>query len=322
MKRVDRRTFLQLAAAVGAGAILPGRGRILRAATTPSALPLPTAVFPEKSALFVLTDRPPQLETPIRYFKHDRTPNEAFFVRWHLSGIPTSVDKRTFRLAIGGHVDRPANLSLDDLRKDFEKASLIAVAQCSGNSRSFFEPPVMGGQWGNGAVGNARWTGVRLRDLLRRVGVKDGAVEVSFAGLDRAPLPDMPQFVKSLELALAMHEDTLVAYEMNDAPLPMLNGFPLRLVVPGWFATYWVKSLNQITVLPEKFEGFWMAKAYRIPKNADASESPQHLATETIPIHRHTLRSILVAPEPAQRIKLGKAIEIEGVAFDDGAGIR
>ena len=115
---------------------------------------------------------------------------------------------------------------------------MVAVAQCSGNSRSFFEPRVPGGQWGNGAVGNAKWTGVRLRELLQRAGVKDGAVDVSFGGLDRSPLPGTAPFVKSLDLAHAIDGEVIIAYAMNDGDLPMLNGFPLRLIVPGWYATY------------------------------------------------------------------------------------
>jgi DMSO/TMAO reductase YedYZ molybdopterin-dependent catalytic subunit len=322
MDRLDRRSFLRLAAA---GIALPASAQRLLAQTTPSAPQraprFPMAKFPEKAELIVVTDRPPQLETPIRYFAQDLTPNEAFFVRWHLAGIPTSIDTKTFRLSVGGHVEQPLNLSLDDLRKNFQPVSYIAVGQCSGNSRSFFQPRVLGGQWGNGAVGNAKWTGVRLRDLLNRANVKQGAVDVSFAGLDRAPLPDTPQFVKSLDINHAMHEDTIVAYAMNDADLPMLNGFPLRLIVPGWFATYWVKMLNQITVLPQKFSGFWMDKAYRIPNNREGIESPTDLAKETIPINRHTVRSLFVTPTPGQKILANRGFEITGVALDDGAGI-
>jgi DMSO/TMAO reductase YedYZ molybdopterin-dependent catalytic subunit len=219
--------------------------------------------FPEKTDLILLTDRPPQLETPLSYFHEDLTPNEAFFVRWHLANIPTKVSPDTFELSVSGHVDNELSLSLDDLHKQFEPVSVVAVNQCSGNSRKFFSPRVPGGQWGNGAMGNARWTGVRLSDLLKKAAVKAGAVEVSFAGLDRPPQPSVPSFVKSLAFDRANDGEVLVAYEMNGKPLPMLNGYPLRLVVPGWFATYWVKSLSEITVLKEKFHGFWMDKAYR-----------------------------------------------------------
>src|ERR1035441_4368390 len=134
--------------------------------------------YPQKTVLILLTDRPPQLETPLRYFQTDLTPNDAFFVRWHLSGIPTTVDLQTFRLEVSGQVDKPLSLSLHNLKNRFKPVSVVALAQCAGNSRSLFEPPVPGGQWGNGAMGNARWTGVRLRDVLDEAGVKAGAVQV------------------------------------------------------------------------------------------------------------------------------------------------
>src|SRR5262245_25772056 len=148
---IDRRTFLRAAAAAGVGAMWRPSFSWGDVPTVPAAR---MARFPEKTDLILLTDRPPQLETPIKFFKEALTPNEAFFVRWHLSGIPTSVDLKTFRLSVGGHVDKPLSLSVEQLKKDFEPISLIAVAQCSGNSRSFFSPRVTGGQWGNGAVGN------------------------------------------------------------------------------------------------------------------------------------------------------------------------
>ena len=316
---LDRRSFLKLAAAMAIGVAVGGE---LPAARGQTMAPRQMARFPEKTDLILLTDRPPQLETPIKYFREDLTPNEAFFVRWHLSGIPTRVDTRTFRLSVAGHVDKALSLSVEQLKADLEAVSVVAVAQCSGNSRAFFEPRVTGGQWGHGAVGNAKWTGVRLKDLLQHAGVKEGALEVSFGGLDQPPYPGPERFVKSLELARAMDADVTVAYAMNDAPLPMLNGFPLRLVVPGWYATYWVKGLNEINVLKEKFGGFWMAKAYRIPKNENADESPEKLATETVPINRHSVRSIFVQPEGSERMRAGEKLEVQGVAFDAGDGIR
>ena len=324
--QLDRRTFLKMTAAAGASSVLPaGLFGQTPAATQAGAAPrrFQLTRFPEKTDLILLTDRPPQLETPLKYFLNDITPNDAFFVRWHLSGIPTSVDLRSFKLQVSGHVDKPLSLSVDDLQNNFEPKHLYAVAQCSGNSRSFFQPRVLGGQWGNGAVGNAKWTGIPLRDILKRAGVKSGAVDVSFGGLDKPPLPDTARFVKSLEFDHANDGHVMVAYAMNDQALPMLNGFPLRLIVPGWFATYWVKSLNEITVLNEKFKGFWMDKAYRIPKGDDHNESPTALATETIPITRHTCRSIIITPTPLQRFELGEGakVHIEGVAFDAGEGI-
>ena len=139
------------------------------------------ARYPQKAELILLTDRPPQLETPLRYFRTDLTPNDAFFVRWHLSGIPTTVDLQSFRLEVSGHVSKPLSLSLSDLQSRFEPVSLVALTQCAGNSRSLFEPRVPGGQWGNGAMGNARWKGVRLKDVLDAAGVMPGAVQVGTA---------------------------------------------------------------------------------------------------------------------------------------------
>jgi DMSO/TMAO reductase YedYZ molybdopterin-dependent catalytic subunit len=277
--------------------------------------------FPEKTDLILLTDRPPQLETPLSYFHQDLTPNDAFFVRWHLANIPTKVSPDTFELSVKGHVDNELSLSLEDLVKQFEPVSVVAVNQCSGNSRSLFSPRVPGGQWGNGAMGNARWTGVRLSDLLKKAAIKAGAIEVSFSGLDRPPQPSVPAFVKALALDRAGDGEVIVAYEMNGKPLPMLNGYPLRLVVPGWFATYWVKSLSEITVLKEKFHGFWMDKAYRIPANLDIAEVPGKLAKETVPINKMLVRSVFVAPGPGTTVQPGAAVDVEGLAFDGGSGI-
>lgn len=323
---VSRRKFLLLAATVAAGGLTSACSNLSNEDGRQSSIiqvrdGLSVARFPEKEELILLTDRPPQLETPLFYYRQDLTPNEAFFVRWHFSGIPTSVDLRTFKLTVGGHVQKPLTLSVDDLRKQFEPVSLVAVNQCSGNSRSFFSPQVPGGQWGHGAVGNARWTGVRLKDLLNKAGVKPQAMQVTFAGLDEPPLYSMHKFVKALEIEHAISDEVLVAYEMNGEPLPMLNGFPLRLVVPGWYATYWVKSLSKIEVLPSKFDGFWMEKAYRIPRNENASETPENLAKDTIPINRMNVRSILVRPDFADVVSAGKQFEIEGIAFDGGSGI-
>ncbi len=315
-----RRTLLRLGAIAGAGLLLPGCFRESEDAAR--AAPATTMMrFPGKTELILLTDRPPQLETPLRYYRQDFTPNEAFYVRWHLSGLPGSVDIRTFTLSITGHCERPLSLSLEDLRSRFDPFEVIAVNQCSGNGRSMYQPRVPGGQWGNGAVGNARWTGVRLKDLLDRAGLKPGAVSVSFQGLDRPPLPSTPSYIKALSAEHAQDGEVMVAYAMNGEPLPMLNGFPLRLVVPGWYATYWVKALSDITVLDHAFSGFWMDKAYRIPTTLDAQESPDHLATETVPINRMSVRSLFVRPEPEERLERHQAYPVEGIAIDSGIGI-
>jgi DMSO/TMAO reductase YedYZ molybdopterin-dependent catalytic subunit len=279
--------------------------------------------------MIVLTDRPVNAETPHKYYREDLTPNEAFYVRWHLGILPTRVDLAEYRLSVGGHVDKPLKFTLDELKKNFEPVSVVAVNQCSGNSRSLYEPHMPGVQWSNKACGNAKWTGVRLKDLLAKAGVKGGAVEVSFGGLDGPTLPAVPEknfagtpdFVKSLPFDRANDGEVIVAYAMNDKPLPMLNGFPVRLIVPGWYATYWVKALDEITVLDKKFDGFWMAKAYRVPNTPDAQESPKDLAKDTVPISAMSCRSLFVAPEPGESLKAGAEYEVQGLAIDSGKGI-
>jgi len=281
----------------------------------------PLVRYPEKTDLILLTSRPPQLETPMKYFERPITPNDAFYVRYHISP-PTEVDLATWRLKIGGHVDRAIELSLDDLQGKFTRASVVAVNQCSGNSRGYFSPRVFGGQWANGAMGNAEWSGARLRDILTMAGVKRGALEVTFDGLDEPAAPSVPDFVKSLTVSRIMDDpDVLIAYQMNGQPLPMLNGFPARLIVPGWYATYWVKNLSQITVLDHPFDGFWMRKAYLIPDTPCGCVEPGAAPAHTVPITRMKVRSFIISPEDGSRVRVGRAVRLKGIAFDGGYGI-
>ncbi|MEO6134951.1 MAG: molybdopterin-dependent oxidoreductase [Ginsengibacter sp.] len=277
---------------------------------------------PGKDSLLLLTDRPPNLETPLKSFLQDYTPNDVFFVRWHLSGLPSAINADTFRLRVGGNVSNEIALSLNDLKTKFTPFSITALCQCSGNSRSFFDPRVTGGQWKNGAMGNAKWTGVKLKDVLAYAGAKSNSKEVSFNGLDVPPMPTIADFEKSLSYDHAADGEVMIAYEMNGEPLPLLNGFPLKLVVPGWYATYWVGMLSDITVHDKPFEGFWMRKAYLVPKGvANGNEKPDSLATNLEPISVMNVRSIFVAPEPNETISVGKPTDVQGLAFDGGFGI-
>lgn len=280
-------------------------------------------VKPEgKDSMLLLSERPPNLETPLKYFLLDYTPNKVFFVRWHLSGLPSAVNPDTFRLRIVGNVNKEVALSLNDLKTKFTPVTLTALCQCSGNSRSFFDPRVPGGQWKNGAMGNAKWTGVRLKDILDYAGAKGDSKDVSFNGLDLPPMTTVPDFQKSLSFDHANDGEVMVAYEMNGEPLPLLNGYPLKLIVPGWFATYWVGMLSEIDVRKEPFDGFWMTKAYLVPKGVpNGNESPDSIATEVEPISLMDVRSIFVSPEPNQSIPAEKETDVQGVAFDGGFGI-
>ena len=320
MADLDRRGFLTgLGAAAALGAWTPR----LAAAADPILAGRPLVRYPEKTDLILLTSRPAQLETPMRYFDRAITPNEAFFVRYHTFPTPASVDLGAWRLRIGGRVDRPLELSLDELRTKFPRASLTAVAQCSGNSRGRFTTRVLGGQWGDGAMGNAEWVGARLRDVLTSAGVRQGAVQVTFEGLDKPAFPTVPQFVKSLDLPRALDDtDVLLAYQMNGADLPMLNGYPVRLIVPGWYATYWVKHLTDIQVVDQPFEKFWMKPAYRIPDNACGCVEPGKAPARTVPISRMTVRSFMATPEGGAHLPAGRAATLRGIAFDSGYGIR
>ncbi len=324
----SRRDFLRGAAlTLGSVAAAPAMLRAEDAATSTVTLPFANGTrrlvkYPQKRPLIVLTSRPPQLETPFSVFNESIiTPNDAFFVRYHLATIPLSIDVKAFRLNISGLVEKPVSFSVEDLQKQFEPVEIVAVNQCSGNSRGFFQPRVGGGQLGHGAMGNAKWKGVRLKDILDKAGVKAGAKQVICNGLDTAPLPQTPDFIKALEIDHARSADVLVAWEMNGEPLPMLNGFPLRLVVPGYFGTYWVKHLSELTVAGENFEGFYMSTAYRIADNASGCVEPGTTAAKTIPINRFKIRSFLTSLSDGAKVRTGQPVSLRGFAFDGGEGI-
>ena len=323
MTGVSRRWFLGTTGAYLAGLGLRGRSVEAQALPDPVLTGRPRVRYPEKTDLILLTSRPPQLETPMSYFDRAITPNDAFFVRYHITPIPTSVDLDTWRLRISGVVDRPLELSFENLRTKFPKVAVTAVNQCSGNSRGRFSPRVLGGQWGDGAMGNAVWGGARLKDVLAMAGVRQGAVQMTFDGLDKPAYPTVPDFVKSLDVARVMDDpDVLIAYEMNGQALPMLNGFPARLVVPGWYATYWVKHLSDITVTDRVFEGFWMKPSYRIPETPCGCVEPGTPPVRTVPINRMTVRSFMAVPERGARVPIGQPVQLRGIAFDSGYGIR
>jgi DMSO/TMAO reductase YedYZ molybdopterin-dependent catalytic subunit len=298
-------------------------------AETTVKLPLPsgprerpmTTDFPQKGAMILQRTRPPLLETPFEVF--DRgifTPNNQFYVRWHWADIPGEVDVATFKLAVRGHVNQPLSLSLTDVLA-MPRVELAAVNQCSGNSRGFFQPRVAGGEWANGAMGNAKWTGVRLKDVLDRAGVKAGAVAVRFNGLDQPVVDGAPDFMKSLAIDHAHDGEVMIAFAMNSEQLPLVNGFPLRLIVPGWYSTYWVKMLNDIEVLDGPDQNYWMATAYRIPDTPHASVKPGETGFKTVPINRMVPRSFVTNLAADAVVRTGAPTLVRGIAFGGDTGV-
>ncbi len=318
---VSRRQFLHRSTLTAAGLLA---GRDLAAA---SSVELPFAnghrelvKFPGKREMILLTHRPPQLETPFKIFNEGLlTPNDAFFVRYHLSGLPEEIDPETYRLTVKGLVKTPLSLSLADL-KAMEAVTVVAVNQCSGNSRGFFQPRVGGGQLANGAMGNAQWKGVRLKDVLDKAGITEGAKQVVCDGLDKAVIEKTPDFVKALEIDHARDGEIIIAYEMNGEELPMLNGYPLRLVVPGYYGTYWVKHLSELNVVADAYAGFYMGTAYRIPNTPGGCIEPGTTPASTVPITKFKIRSFLTSHQEGAKIGSGQVL-LRGIAFDGGAGI-
>jgi len=319
-------TRRHLIKAAGAGLALTGPGFKLRSARAAgAAIDLPAALpdglrnnamldsLPGKKPLIKLSYRPPNYETPIEYFRTAVTPNDAFFVRYHLSNIP-EVDVKTWKIVVGGEgANGQAEFSLDDLKR-LPPAELVAVNLCSGNRRGLFQPHVPGVQWSNGAMGCARWKGARLKDLLDKVGLKKEAIEIAFDGADSGVTDKTPDFIKSIPTWKAIEDTTLVAYEMNGVPLPHLHGFPARLIVPGWTGTYWMKHLTSIKPVTKPESGFWMTPAYRIPLGKFplvARFTSQETAVNT-PITEIVVNSLITNPADGagrhRRHRLGRRL--------------
>jgi DMSO/TMAO reductase YedYZ molybdopterin-dependent catalytic subunit len=334
LKMINRRTLLGTAGMTLAGGGLAWPrlfGAQADAQTLALAPALPEGVrehasldtLPGKKPLIKLAYRPPNYESPIEYLRTAVTPNNEFFVRYHLSDIP-HVDAKTWKLAVGGDgANGEASLTLDDLKR-LPAAEVTAVCQCSGNRRGLFHPHVFGVEWGYGAMGCAKWKGARLKDVLDKAGLKKEAVEVVFNGADGPALDKTPDFVKSVPVWKAIEETTLVAYEMNGEPLPHWNGFPARIVVPGWTGTYWMKHVVSINAVTKPFDGFWMKSAYRIPVGkfpVVARFITQETAANT-PITECVVNSLITTHADNAAVKVGQRVNVGGIAWDGGYGIR
>jgi DMSO/TMAO reductase YedYZ molybdopterin-dependent catalytic subunit len=320
----SRRHFLR-----GAGAATLALSSAPAFADAMTKLPLPggpderaiTTAFPQKGAVILQRTRPPLLETPFEVFDQSvLTPNDRFFVRWHWAVIPTAVNVDTFRSTVHGHVNQTLSLSLNDILA-LPRVELVAINQCSGNSRGYFQPRVPGGEWSHGAMGNARWTGVRLKDVLDRAGVKAGAIQVRFNGMDEPIVPDAPDFMKSLDIDHARDGEVMLAYAMNGEQLPLLNGFPLRLIVPGWYSTYWVKMLNDIEVLDQPDTNYWTKTAYTIPDTPHANVRPGETDVKFVPISRMVPRSFITNIKEGDTLQVGASTLARGIAFGGDSGV-
>jgi DMSO/TMAO reductase YedYZ molybdopterin-dependent catalytic subunit len=283
---------------------------------------LSTLVLPGRSfaggqeaaaSLIVHTERPQNLETPLDYLDRLITPTQAFFVRSHF-GPPSLQPKRS--VIVEGK--KKVELGADDLRK-LKTVKVTAVLECAGNSRGMHRPRVPGVQWTHGAMGQAEWTGVRLADVLERVGVPEGATTVMVQGADAPPGPKVPRFARGIPLERALDPSTIIALKMNGELLPHAHGAPMRLVMPGWTGNHWVKWLRSIRVQTDVVGGFYMEKAYRMPKSPIAPGAALNPA-DTDPVSLLALRSVIARPTEGAKLAPG-SVEIAGVAFTGDAGI-
>jgi sulfite oxidase len=257
-----------------------------------------------------------ELEMPVEFLKSWITPVSHFFVRNHLDEPSISAGAE-WRLIVTGEVRQPSTLSLSDLA-GMAPHSITSVLECAGNGRAFYQPQTPGTQWRRGAVGNAHFSGARLRDLLVDAGLKATAKHVMFRGLDEASGQTSP-FIRSIPIEKALDEDTLVATHMNHAPLTKHHGFPARALVPGWIGASWCKWLTEIKVLDKEFEGEFMKEVYRIPRQPippGTSISPDNTRALT----ELSTKSVIAGPIHGATVKAG-AIRIHGAAWTSDAEI-
>ena len=316
---MQRRDFFKLSLAASAVALTAPASAITRQPIDSQSVS--KVAFPEKRPLITYSDRPPILETPIEVFTKAITPNDEFFVRWHMPRIPTHVSIDTYRIKVSGEVENPLYISLKELKSDYEQVELTAVMQCGGNSRSAFVPTTSGIQWGNGAMGCASWKGVRLKDILKKAGLTKDANWIGLNGDDKAAFHKTESFMRELELN-EIKDDVIIAYEMNGEDLPYLNGYPVRLVIPGSFSDSWVKMLSNITVMKEYKELYYMDTAYRVPDNECECETPDNHYDKTKPITTMDIKSVIGYPTSKTKIDANSNITLKGVAFDSGHGIK
>jgi DMSO/TMAO reductase YedYZ molybdopterin-dependent catalytic subunit len=300
-RSLSRRRFLKLAAGGLACAAAAGLSVFRSSGEAEAAEKLITKV-----------SRPFDAETPVEAFASWITPNEQFFVRSHFGPPPPErIAPSSWRLNIKGLVAREPSLGLSDLLR-FEEVSVTAVVQCSGNGRAFHRPRAAGVQWKKGAVGNARWTGVRLRDVLAKAGVQSRAKHLHLLGADRPVLPTTPLFLRSIPIEKALHPDTILATKMNDEPLPLLHGAPLRLIAPGWMADACVKWLTDLTLSDTEAPGYYMQTAYRHPIRP-VQPGDKIAQADLRPVEAMVVKSLITSP--LENGVVSGDIVVQGVAW-------
>ena len=263
-----------------------------------------------KEKLLARSMRPPDFETPVALLDSYITPIEHFYVRSHMP-VPAQLDAAAWSLKVGGEVNSPVALSIDEIKK-LPAVTITMTLECAGNGRAFFDPAVAGIQWEKGAVGTARFTGARMSDVLKKVGVKTTARNVELHAADRPP-GTMPAFVRQVPMAKAMHPDTLLAYDMNGQPIPAVHGFPLRAIVPGWEGAYSVKWLTTLNVIDKDSDSFWVATGYRYPTKRvapGAAVDPKDMA----PLLGLAVKSLITKPAAGASFAAGK-IAVAGFAW-------
>lgn len=266
-------------------------------------------VIPGKRSMIVHNDRPEDLESPVSYLNQWLTPNDSFFVRQHLPR--PVVDQASFQLQITGKVAKNIKLTLAQLQK-LPQYTVPAVLECTGNARGFFSPRVPGIQWGRGAIGNAEWTGPRLSDVLKLAGADLSAGYVTVNGADKG-IAKTPDFIRSLVMRKALDSSTLLALRMNGEPLPPIHGFPLRLIVPGWDGTSWVKWVDYLSVDDQPNTGFFMNPAYRFPKHPGPPGMPAKPADLEV-IEAMPVKSYITGHADGDKIPLS-AVTLRGIAW-------
>lgn len=262
-----------------------------------------------KEKLIVRSMRPPDFETPVALLDSFITPIEHFYVRCHMP-VP-QVDPATWSLKVGGEVNSPLALSMDELKK-LPAHTVTMTLECAGNGRAFFDPAPAGIQWEKGAVGTARFTGARMSDILKKAGAKTTALNVEMHAADR-PLGTQPAFVRQVPMAKAMHPDTIIAWDMNGQPIPLAHGSPLRAIVPGWEGAYSIKWLNALNLIAKDSDSFWVATGYRYPNRRVAPGAAVD-AKDMEPLRGMPVKSLITTPTQGAALGAGK-IMVGGFAW-------